>query len=71
MKHLKDYLHPFQCFKKIEKESEKKDTQAKLKHNKMVEVNQNGKNFYIHKTTAVWLLQESERVSTDRLFRHR
>ena len=45
--------------------------QAKLKHNKMVEVNQNGKKFYIHKTTAVWLLQESERVSTDRLLRVR
>ena len=55
-------------FQKIEKESEKKDTQAKLKHNKMVEVNQNGKKFYIHKTTAVWLLQESECVLTDRLF---
>ena len=41
------------------------------KHSKMVEVNQNGKKFYIHKTTAVWLLQESERVSTDRLFRVR
>ena len=60
-----------QMFHKIEKESEKKDTQAKLKHNKMVEVNQNGKKFYIHKTTAVELLQESERVSTDRLFRVR
>ena len=24
---------------------------------------------YIHKTTAVWLLQEGERVSSDRLFR--
>ena len=58
-------------FQKIEKESEKKDTQAKLKHNKMVEVNQNGKKFIIHKTTAVWLLQESECVSTDCLFRVR
>ena len=26
---------------------------------------------YIHKTTAVWLLQEGERVSSDRLFRVR
>ena len=58
-------------FQKIEKKSEKKDTQAKLKHNKMVKVNQNGKKFYIHKTTAIWLLQESELVSTDRLFRVR
>ena len=29
------------------------------------------KDMYIHKTTAVWLLQEGERVSADRLFRVR
>ena len=31
----------------------------------------NGRSLYIRKTTAVWLLQEGERVSTDRLFRVR
>ena len=56
---------------KIEKESEKKEALAKLKHDNLVEVNQNGKKFYIHETTAVELLQESEHVSTDRLFRVR
>lgn len=30
-----------------------------------------GKTFYIRKSTAVWLLSESERVSTDRLLRVR
>ena len=30
-----------------------------------------GQNIFIRKTTAVWLLQEGERVSTDRLFRVR
>ena len=30
-----------------------------------------GQSIFIRKTTAVWLLQEGERVSTDRLFRVR
>lgn len=36
-----------------------------------VEVQANGQNVFIHKTTAVWLLQEGERISSDRLFRVR
>ena len=36
-----------------------------------VEIKNNNKTFFIRKTTAVWLLQESERVSSDRLFRVR
>ena len=36
-----------------------------------VEVQANGQNVFIRKTTAVWLLQEGERVSSDRLFRVR
>ena len=32
-------------------------------------MNHNGKVFHIQKSTAVWLFQECERVSTDRLFR--
>jgi hypothetical protein len=44
---------------------------SKSKHCRFVEVTQNEKTVYISKTTAVWLLQEGERVSTDRLFRVR
>ena len=33
-----------------------------------VEISHNSKSAFIHKTTAVWLLQEGERVSSDRLF---
>ena len=34
-----------------------------------VEVEHNDKKVFIHKTTAAWLLQEGERLSSDRLFR--
>lgn len=44
---------------------------SKSKHCRFVEVTLNEKTVYISKTTAVWLLQEGERVSTDRLFRVR
>ena len=43
----------------------------KCKFCSFVEVNHNNKKVFIHKTTAVWLLQEGERLSTDRLFRVR
>lgn len=36
-----------------------------------VKISHNDKDLFIHKTTAVWLLQEGERVSSDRLFRVR
>jgi len=36
-----------------------------------VQVNVTGKTVLIRKTTAIWLFQETERVSTDRLFRVR
>ena len=36
-----------------------------------VEVSVNDRKFSIRKTTAIWLLQENERVSSDRLFRVR
>ena len=36
-----------------------------------VEINHNGKAFYFCKMTVVWLFQESDWVSTDRLFRVR
>ena len=41
------------------------------KHCYFVDVECGGKIIFIHKTTAVWLLQEGERVSADRLFRVR
>ena len=43
----------------------------KHKHCNFVDVECGGKTVYIHKTTAVWLLQGGERVSADRLFRVR
>ena len=55
---------------------EEVDTQSKKvlprhKHSPVVAITHNGENLFINKTTAVWLLQENERVSTDRLFRVR
>ena len=47
------------------------DKEKKVKHNTYIEVVHNGKKSFIRKSTAVWLLQEGERVSTDRLFRVR
>lgn len=38
---------------------------------RLLEIEHNGKKVFIHKTTAVWLFQEGERVSADRLFRVR
>ena len=49
--------------------SNKKSTYSK--HCPYVEVKYNSKTLCINKTTAVWLLQEGERVSSDRLFRVR
>ncbi len=36
-----------------------------------MKIERDGKDYFINKTTAVWLLQEGERVSSDRLFRVR
>ena len=38
-----------------------------IKYNPYVPIKHKEKEMYIHKTTAVWLLQEGERVSADRL----
>ena len=43
----------------------------KYKHCNFVEIECGDKTVFIHKTTAVWLLQEGERVSANRLFRVR
>ena len=39
------------------------------KYSPYVPIKHKEKEMHIHKTTAVWLLQEGERVSADRLFR--
>ena len=77
---LKDRLHelsfkslsksPLPQYKMISTTATKKNT-TKTKYSPFVEVHRLDKTVYIRKTTAVWLLQEGERVSTDRLFRVR
>ena len=44
------------------------DKKHKLSH-KFFEINHKGETIYVRKSTIVWLLQESERVSIDRLIR--
>jgi hypothetical protein len=58
-----------QFFSKVSNTSCK--TETKSKHCPYVEVKFKGEVLYIHKTTAVWLFQEGERVSSDHLFRVR
>lgn len=41
------------------------------KHSEFIPVTHNSKTVYNRKTTAIWLFQECERISTDRLFRVR
>ena len=43
----------------------------KIAHSPFVEVKLGGRNVYIRKTTAIWLFQDTERVSSDRIFRVR
>lgn len=47
-----------------------KKSRSPRKHSPCVVIQRNGKDYFINKTTVVWLLQE-ERVSSDRLFRVR
>ena len=49
----------------------KKQVSSSKKPFPFVEVQANGQNIFIHKTTAVWFLQEVERVLSDHLFRVR
>ena len=62
----------YQC---VEVQNEDQKTSARTgqsKFNPFVEVlTHNHKSILIRKTTALWLLQEGERISTDRLFRVR
>jgi len=41
------------------------------KHSPLLKVKHNGKIVHVRKTTLVWLFQQGESVSTDRLFRVR
>jgi len=41
------------------------------KHFPLVDVMHNGKKMFIHKSTAVWIFQEGERVSPDQTIRVR
>ena len=77
---LKDHLNSLHkgTFKKVESPGLpiyqlEHDLSSKAAHKRkfcaFVEVEHNNKKVFIHKTTAVWLLQEGERVSSDRLFR--
>ena len=51
-------------------QSQSKDIEKK-KHSEFVEVIHNGKKVFIRKSTAIWLFQDCELVSSDRLFRVR
>jgi len=55
---------PFYSFNEQEEEQQKAISP-------FIEISTNNRTFLIRKTTVIWLLQESERVSTDRLFRVR
>ena len=52
-------------------EDSSKASKKKQKFSPYVQVHYGEKSTFIHKSTAVWLLQEGERVSSDRLFRVR
>ena len=59
-------------YERIETQDKKGRKQDQKSFNPFVEVHmRDGQSIFIRKTTAVWLLQEGERVSTDRLFRVR
>ena len=55
----------------FERNETSKGSITKCKHCLFVETKHEGKALFINKTTAVWLLQEGERVSSDRLFQVR
>ena len=58
--------------KQNDSKSTSKMKREKKKHILFVEVNlSNGRTVYIRKSTLVWILQENERLSSDRLFRVR
>ena len=65
---VKDQQSKFPVYLK-KNENETEDIQTI--HSPFVEVKVKGRNVYIRKTTAIWLFQDTERVSSDRLFRVR
>ena len=59
-------------YEHVETQDKKGRKQNQKSFNPFVEVHmRDGLSTFIRKTTAVWLLQEGERVSTDHLFRVR
>jgi len=55
----------------FEMNDDKDNSQPLPSKYQLLEIVHNGKRMFIHKTTVVWLFQEGERVSADRLFRVR
>ena len=55
-------------YEKDDKTKSSVDKKHKLSH-KFFEINHKGETIYVRKSTIVWLLQEGERVSIDRLIR--
>ena len=55
----------------FEMSDDKDNSQPLPSKYRLLEIVHNGKRMFIHKTTVVWLFQEGERVSADRLFRVR
>ena len=69
---------PLPVFEAKEQSTEKKIDQLPVcekksvrKFSSYVEIKHTNKTLYLNKTTTMWLLQEGERVSSDRLFRVR
>ena len=52
-------------------EETSKKIRSPRKHSPYVVIQDNGKDYFINKTTVVWLLQEGEKVSSNCLFRVR
>ena len=68
---VKSETIPMYIQNEITKDSSSNSSQAKSKYFSLLEVIYNGKKMFIHKSTAVWIFQEGERVSSDRLIRVR
>lgn len=52
----------------FEKLTQSQESNSRHKHSPVVAITHDGQTLVINETTAVWLLQENEGVSTDRLF---
>ena len=68
---VKSETIPMYIQNEITKDSSSNSSQTKSKYSSLLEVIYNGKKMFITKSTAVWIFQEGERVSSDRLIRIR